>query len=249
MLITQTSRFNIWRLYAHNSLRNYTYLVSLVANSDTFVIDPWDGEVVWDFSRAQNLNLKGVINTHSHHDHIRGNDFLKDRGVPIVKSCPFMTTLQLPGHTMDHVGFELKDDNKTHLFVGDTLFQAGVGNCKGGGEPAELFQTVQTLLKNYAHQETILYPGHDYLKKNLEFSQYVEPSNQEVREALKGLDPHKSFEASPPLLSEELKLNPFLRLHSTDLRQRLLSIRSELAKLTLSDEIVFKTLRLIRDEF
>ena len=48
--------------------------------------------------------------------------------------------LDTPGHTMSHICV-LAHGDRAALFCGDTLFNAGAGNCHNGGHPAELYQT------------------------------------------------------------------------------------------------------------
>ena len=54
------------------------------------------------------------------------------------------------------------------LFSGDTLFNAGAGNCHNGGHPDELYETFDQQLSKL-RDDTLVYPGHDYLVNNLRF--------------------------------------------------------------------------------
>ena len=51
-----------------------------------------------------------------------------------------LEALDTPGHTMSHVCL-LSHTDQPALFCGDTLFNAGAGNCHNGGHPAELYKT------------------------------------------------------------------------------------------------------------
>src|SRR3546814_16763655 len=51
-----------------------------------------------------------------------------------------LESLDTPGHTMSHVCLLSRGDQPA-LFCGDTLFNAGAGNCHNGGHPSELYQT------------------------------------------------------------------------------------------------------------
>ena len=66
------------------------------------------------------------------------------------------------------------------MFSGDTLFNAGAGNCHNGGHPAELFETFEKQL-NALGDNTLIYPGHDYLLNNLAFTLDREPDNVRSR--------------------------------------------------------------------
>jgi len=244
--MARTPRFQIWRFYAHNTLRNYTYVLLETAARTATVIDPWDGEDLLKWAAQEKVKLTGVLNTHSHHDHIRGNQVLIDAGVPLLTSAPMLTSHAVPGHTLDHVAFRLHD--APHFFPGDTLFQAGVGNCKNGGDPGVLYRTVaqlQTLLTD----ETVIHVGHDYLAKNLSFALHLEPNNQTVRERLQALDTQVSYELPPHTWGEEQQLNPFLRLGVPEIQQRLRELNPDLASGATSDEMLFRALRSLRDHF
>ena len=56
------------------------------------------------------------------------------------------------------------------------MFNAGAGNCHNGGHPDELFDTFEKQLEKLG-DDTLLYPGHDYLINNLEFTLDREPDN------------------------------------------------------------------------
>ena len=56
---------------------NYSYLIVDEQNNDACVIDPSEAKPVIDLVERKNLNLRYVLNTHHHHDHIGGNEELK----------------------------------------------------------------------------------------------------------------------------------------------------------------------------
>lgn len=209
------------RFYAQNSLRNFSYLVFDEKTGDAWVIDPFDAEPFVDYIKKHSLSLKGILNTHQHFDHIRGNDELirvfKARvlhphaGEPIdLDPRNRLEITDTPGHTRDHQVFVWKGaENPPVLFSGDTLFNAGVGNCKNGGNVEDLYESTQRLLSELP-LDTVLQPGHDYLKRNLEFAQSVDPENVFVRERLREIadDP---LMRRPLTMREEVEINPFLK--------------------------------------
>ncbi|HBK76262.1 MAG TPA: hydroxyacylglutathione hydrolase, partial [Gammaproteobacteria bacterium] len=67
------------------------------------------------------------------------------------------------------------------IFCGDTLFNAGAGNCHNGGHPEELYDTFATQLSKLP-DDTRVYPGHDYWENNLDFTLDREPDNQKARD-------------------------------------------------------------------
>ena len=60
-----------------------------------------------------------------------------------------LRALDTPGHTMSHICLLSKTDTPA-LICGDTLFNAGAGNCHNGGHPNELYQTFANQLAKLA---------------------------------------------------------------------------------------------------
>jgi hydroxyacylglutathione hydrolase len=107
----------------------------------------------------------------------------------------------------------LSRTDRPALFSGDTLFNAGAGNCHNGGHPEELYKTFSQQLAKLA-DETLIYPGHDYIENNLRFTLSREPDNrraQEMLEKLKGQDPSRAYVST---LAVEREINTFFRLTS-----------------------------------
>ena len=52
---------------------NYSYLIINENNNDACVVDPSEAKPVIDFINKNNINLKYILNTHHHYDHIGGN--------------------------------------------------------------------------------------------------------------------------------------------------------------------------------
>ncbi|SRR6056297_1851178 len=56
-----------------------SYIIS-DSHNNAYIIDPGDeGEKIFSFLNKENLNLKFIINTHGHFDHIGANRFLKQK--------------------------------------------------------------------------------------------------------------------------------------------------------------------------
>jgi hydroxyacylglutathione hydrolase len=99
------------------------------------------------------------------------------------------------------------------LFAGDTLFNAGAGNCHNGGNPEDLYATfVEQLARLPA--ATRVYPGHDYIENNLRFTLAREPDNAAAQALLPALAGHDPATARVTTLQEEKQINTFLRLGS-----------------------------------
>lgn len=251
----------IQSFYAFNELRNLSYVISNQDNGAAWVIDPYEADPIIDYIKKHGLVLKGILNTHQHFDHIRGNASLKNKfNAPELKlshqaeiQLDELTRLEVidsPGHTLDHQTFLIKKTGELHpyaMFSGDTLFASGVGNCKHGGDPAVLYATI-CKLKELAPSITI-FPGHEYRKRNLEFALSVEPSNDDIKCALEEedfLDPLLMCER-PTTLEEELRVNPFLRLSSNEILRNLNENKIDSQESFSSEKEVFLKLRSLRD--
>lgn len=208
------------RFFAYNELRNFSYLLYDDQSGKSWVIDPYDGDVIKDYIKKMNLNLSGILNTHQHFDHIRGNallidyfkaDVIKSRGEIKLTEGESLEFLDSPGHTMDHQVFLLKSGSGLSLFAGDTLFNSGVGNCKNGGDVETLYLTTQKLL-SILDDKTLMYPGHDYTQNNLKFAGQFEPENKNIAQALYEVGEQEVEIRGIRSIGEEKKLNPFFAL-------------------------------------
>ncbi|HEX7271707.1 MAG TPA: hydroxyacylglutathione hydrolase C-terminal domain-containing protein, partial [Casimicrobiaceae bacterium] len=117
-----------------------------------------------------------------------------------------------PGHTMSHVCLLSRGDERA-LFCGDTLFNAGAGNCHNGGHPEELYKTFSEQLAKLP-ASTLIYPDHDYIENNLRFTLSREPDNRRARELLGRLADQDPGNAYVTTLDVEREINTFFRLAS-----------------------------------
>lgn len=234
------------QLWVGNSLRNFNYLIVCTETGDALAIDPSDSEQCLEMARANGWTIRKVLNTHEHDDHISGNAaVVRATGAKILahanatQSIPEvdyglsggdivrvgteveLECLDTPGHTMSHLCLLAHADTPA-LFCGDTLFNAGVGNCSHGGDPNVLYETFATQIRDL-EDETLVFPGHDYLENNLRFTLDREPGNAEAASMLAEL-PKKG--ARPSIITNmgvERTINTFLRLGSPSVRAGLQS--------------------------
>jgi hydroxyacylglutathione hydrolase len=157
--------------------------------------------------------------------------------------------MDTPGHTMSHIClyFLGNVDEQPALFCGDTLFNAGVGRCDFGGEPKILHKTFEEQIFPLADNVRI-FPGHNYIENNLEFTLDREPDNKSaisLREKFKnGLDA-ESFVSDIGL---EREINVFFRADQREVREGIASsLNINLS--SLDNQQTFIGLRKLRDSW
>ena len=157
-----------------------------------------------------------------------------------------LEALDTPGHTMSHVCL-LSHTDTPALFCGDTLFNAGAGNCHNGGHPHELYQTfVRQLAK--LPDATRIYPGHDYWENNLGFTLDREPDNAKAAELLEEVSECNPDDALISTLALEKEINTFFRLTSASVVTKLREAFPELRE-PLDSKTVFLKLRELRNRW
>jgi hydroxyacylglutathione hydrolase len=107
-----------------------------------------------------------------------------------------------------------------------------------------LYTTTEKLITGLP-SETLLYPGHDYVKRNLEFALKCEPDNSVVKERLKEIEKEPVERRRNFTLAQESEVNPFLRLDSEGVRQNL--NQPEIKHDELFKKQLFHKLRAMRD--
>tara|TARA_B100000427_G_C15249509_1_gene481520 strand:- start:266 stop:694 length:429 start_codon:yes stop_codon:yes gene_type:complete len=133
----------------------------------------------------------------------------------------------------------LSHTDQPALICGDTLFNAGAGNCINGGHPEELFKTfVEQLYK--LPDNTQVFPGHEYIISNLEFTLDREPHNEEAHDLLKKLQGQDLNNAKITTLGLEKKINTFFRLQNPELLEKLKTEFPELGKSPNLKEVFIK---------
>jgi hydroxyacylglutathione hydrolase len=127
--------------------------------------------------------------------------------------------LDTPGHTLSHICL-LGHADTPALFAGDTLFNAGAGHCRSTGRPDLLYDTFATQLARLP-DSTRLFPGHEYLVRNLEFTLDREPDNQEAAQLLNAMRSTTAAAAPVTTLGQEKRINTFFRLSNPRIIARL----------------------------
>ena len=223
------------QIWTGNDYRNFNYLIACAETGEALAVDPLDHEKCLAAARRSGFEVTQILNTHEHFDHIGGNDAMVaatgakilahakaavsgiDRGLGAgdvirVGKTVELESLDTPGHTMSHVCLLSRTDAPA-LFCGDTLFNAGAGNCHHGGHPEELYATFAEQLAELP-DHTLVYPGHDYIVNNLGFTLDREPDNEEAKRLHGQVADQDPSEAMVTTLETEKRVNTFFRLTS-----------------------------------
>lgn len=244
---------------------NYAYLVVCDKSNEAAIVDPSEAEPVLRRVKQEKVRLKAILNTHHHRDHTGGNEGLLqslplevyghsvdngripglthplDEGAEVAIGELKARVFFIPGHTKGHVAY-LFDHS---LFCGDTLFVAGCGRLFEG--TAE--QMVDSLGKlQRLPPETLVYCGHEYTEKNIQFAMTLEPTNEKLAAKMHSVRSlrSKGLSTVPSTMAEEKETNPFLRCDSREIQQNL---RKRFPDPSLDPVSVFSQIRKLKDQF
>lgn len=168
----------------------FTYLLSDAESGEAILIDPVLEQVERDLSLVEGgaLQLKKILNTHVHADHITGSGELKRRAPGAVSylskssggkadvlldhgdviewagGTRKIRVIATPGHTTGCVSYY--DEDMGAVFTGDALLIRGCGRTDfQEGDAATLFNSVHNKLFTLP-PSTLVFPAHDYKKRS-----------------------------------------------------------------------------------
>ena len=211
---------------------NYSYLVIDKDNNSACIVDPSESEPIIEIIEKKKVNLKFILNTHHHYDHVGGNEILKKKfGAKIIafkddkNRIPFVDILledneiwknlnfefkvfHIPGHTSGHICFYFYKDNI--VFSGDTLFSLGCGRIFEG-----TYEQMYYSLNKFKElpKETKVYCGHEYTLQNSVFCATYDKNNDELNKKILEVKSKRdrNLPTIPSTIGEELACNIFLR--------------------------------------
>jgi len=194
----------------------------------------------------EDVRIVAILSTHHHADHVGGNEEVRaklgidrvyghasDRGrIPgqtqyVQENDSFrigaldVRVLHIPGHTRGAVAYVVTHEHEDPaVFTGDTLFLGGSGRLFEG-DPPTMYASLSKLAA--LDPRTRVFCGHEYTEANLRFAAHVEPSNGAVAAARARVAALRAEgrPSVPATLADELGYNPFLRVGSPEIRQRL----------------------------
>ena len=216
---------------------NYSYLIIDETNNDACIVDPSEAKPVINFIEKEKINLKYILNTHHHFDHIGGNKELKRKYNSIVVGYKYdadripeinilvednqiwkrdnfeAKIIHIPGHTTGHIGFYFF--NEKIIFTGDTLFSLGCGKIFEGTYK-EMFASLSKIKD--LPEDTKIYCGHEYTLQNSEFCIEHDPQNLNLQNKITKIKEQLENKAPtvPSTIKDEKECNIFLRAKNVE---------------------------------
>ena len=244
---------------------NYGCLIVWEETNEAAIVDPSESEPVLRKVKEENVKLTAILNTHHHRDHTGGNPGLLENSSlrvyghkndvgripglnhPVADGDEVAVgklkgrVIFIPGHTKGHVAYLF--GNK--LFCGDTLFVAGCGRLFEG-TAEQMHDSLKKLQE--LPSDTLVYCGHEYTEKNLQFALTLEPNNRKITDKLEKVRAlrTKGMSTVPSTMEEEQETNPFLRWESGEIQENL---RGRFPTLPSDPISIFAKARELKDAF
>ncbi|MDA8537907.1 hydroxyacylglutathione hydrolase, partial [Candidatus Pelagibacter bacterium] len=190
-----------------------------------------------EYLENKKIDLKFILNTHHHYDHVGGNKKLKERYSANVigfkedkERIPEIDILvsdhetwiyenfeakiiHIPGHTLGHICYYFyKEDS---VFTGDTLFSLGCGRIFEGTY-SQMFNSLKKL--KALPKETKVFCGHEYTKQNSRFCITHDKNNEKLKAKIDNINLKlkDGLPTIPSTIEDELECNIFLRSNNIE---------------------------------
>jgi hydroxyacylglutathione hydrolase len=225
---------------------NYSYLIIDEKKNIACVVDPSEANPIINFLENNQVQLKFILNTHHHYDHVGGNKKLKEKyGANIVgfkgdkERIPEIDILledqetwihenfeakiiHVPGHTLGHICFYFyKDDS---IFTGDTLFSLGCGRIFEGTY-SQMFNSLMKL--KTLPQNTKIFCGHEYTESNSRFCITHDSNNDNLKTKINEIKRKlkKGLPTIPSTIKDELECNIFFKSNNVETFSKLRDLK------------------------
>ena len=225
---------------------NYSYLIIDKENNIACVVDPSESGPIIKYLEKTKIELKFILNTHHHYDHVGGNQELKEKyGATVVgykgdkERIPGIDILvgdqetwvyknfkakiiHVPGHTLGHICFYFL--NNESVFTGDTLFSLGCGRIFEGTYH-QMFESLMKLKK--LPKNTKVFCGHEYTLQNSKFCMVHDENNINLKNKISDIKIKLKAGLStiPSTIKDELECNIFLRSHNIETFSKLRDLK------------------------
>ncbi|CAG8487034.1 11057_t:CDS:2 [Scutellospora calospora] len=182
---------------------NYSYVVIDESTKEAAVVDPVEPEKILPVVEEHGANLKHLITTHYHLDHSGGNEKLVSQRSGLTVYGGEDRVLAL-----NHL---VKDGEE--FSIGNITAKALYTACHTRGSVSFFLQDKDEKLP----EETKVYCGHEYTRSNLKFAEFIEPDNQILKEKIQWASENQ--QTIPSTIGDELKFNPFMRVHVDSIKK------------------------------
>ena len=225
---------------------NYSYLIIDEKQQKACVVDPSEATPIINYLEKNKINLKCILNTHHHHDHVGGNKELKKKYNCIVvgfkedrdripeidelvennqiwKKDKFEAKIyHIPGHTSGHIAFHFFKEKK--IFTGDTLFSLGCGKIFEGTYE-QMFNSLKKIKQ--LPNDTEIYCGHEYTLRNSNFCIANDSNNLKLKEKIFKIKEKikKNLPTIPTILADEMECNIFLKAKDVETFSKLRDLK------------------------
>ena len=216
---------------------NYSYLIFNKNKKIACAVDPSEAKPVIEAIKKYNVNLKYILNTHHHYDHVGGNielkkkynskiigfrgdknripkiDILVDDNQNWAKDDFEIKIYHIPGHTSGHICYYFSKEKM--VFTGDTLFSLGCGRIFEGTYK-QMFTSLNKI-KNLP-PETKIYCGHEYTLQNSKFCMMYDSKNLKLKNKIIMIKKNikEGLPTLPTILKDEIDCNVFLRANDLE---------------------------------
>ena len=225
---------------------NYSYLVIDEVNNIACVVDPSEAQPIIEYLENTQIELKFILNTHHHYDHVEGNQKLKEKyGASVIgykgdqKRIPGIDILvndqetwmyknfeakiiHIPGHTLGHICFYFHKDEL--VFTGDTLFSLGCGRIFEGTYN-QMFNSLMKLKE--LPKNTKVFCGHEYTLQNSKFCMAHDKNNTNLKNKVNNIKIKlkAGLFTIPSTIEDELECNIFLKSHNVETFSKLRDLK------------------------
>lgn len=248
---------------------NYAYLIS-DGRGIGCVVDVADAGTVLEAATTTGVSITAILSTHHHFDHVGGNEDLVARLAPervrvfgyagdreripcltdpiedgetVAIGCLTAKAILIPAHTRGHIAYYFPEAGV--VFTGDTLFAGGCGRLFEG-DARQMMASLARLTS--LPKSTLVYCGHEYTQRNLEFAALLEPGNPDLsaRREEVGRMRAAGLPSVPTTIEKERRTNPFLRSDSAEL---IANVSRRMTGIGTDPLSVFAATRTLKDEF
>lgn len=186
---------------SNGEFHNVSYIIENEITHEGVLIDPaWESDKYETVAKRRKIKLTNILLTHSHIDHIDLVDYFIDAynsnvfisqieakyydfncenlqllhdgdvlNIAGVKIKCYLT----PGHTLGSMCYEINNN----LFVGDTFFFEGCGNCNYSNDSIKkMYDSIQKIKKIF-RDSTKVYSGHIFFKDVGHFLSEIKNNN------------------------------------------------------------------------